>query len=186
MVFIFRKPILPTLLRWKNCFLKTITTPLSISPGSPECGSAWRIPGFTWTSTPRDELLRLFDERCSEKQNSEPDAWEKVDVALGMAVYDPQEDESVNDVVRRADKIMYENKWNHKKNRQDWRIIAEGVETETQLQLLKNHGVTWFRVSIFHVHCPQKSLNRSSWDRKYEYNFRKNGFWKEWKHGVIL
>ena len=67
----------------------------------------------------RDELLRLFDEKCFEKRSRETDAWEKVDVARGMAVYDPGEDESVNDVVRRADKIMYEDKWEHKHGRQE-------------------------------------------------------------------
>lgn len=62
----------------------------------------------------RDELLRLFDEKCAEKRKDARRAWEKVSVARGMAVYDPEEDESVNDVVRRADKLMYENKWNIK------------------------------------------------------------------------
>ena len=62
----------------------------------------------------RDALLRLFDERCSAKRFEETDAWERVDVARGMAVYDPQVDESVNDVVRRADKNMYANKWERK------------------------------------------------------------------------
>lgn len=28
-----------------------------------------------------------------------------------MAVYDPAEDESANDVLRRADRCMYEDKW---------------------------------------------------------------------------
>jgi hypothetical protein len=32
-----------------------------------------------------------------------------------MAVYDQNEDESVSDVVRRADKTMYENKWESKR-----------------------------------------------------------------------
>jgi diguanylate cyclase (GGDEF)-like protein len=63
----------------------------------------------------RDELLRLFDEKCLEKRRQNSDAWEQVDVARGMAVYDPNEDESVSDVVRRADKIMYENKWESKR-----------------------------------------------------------------------
>ena len=65
----------------------------------------------------REALLRQFDERCSAKRIAETDAWERVDVARGMAVYDPQEDDSVNDVVRRADRNMYENKWSHKKKR---------------------------------------------------------------------
>lgn len=62
----------------------------------------------------RDALIRLFDERCSEKRSRETEAWERIDVARGIAVYDPQEDKSVSDVVRRADKNMYENKWNRK------------------------------------------------------------------------
>lgn len=62
----------------------------------------------------RDELLRLFDEKCAEKRAEADMRWEKVDVARGMAVYDPELDESVNDVVRRADKLMYENKWHIK------------------------------------------------------------------------
>ena len=47
---------------------------------------------------------------------SKSELWEQVDVARGMAVYDPKEDESVNDVVRRADKLMYDHKWNRKRN----------------------------------------------------------------------
>lgn len=41
---------------------------------------------------------------------SKSELWEQVDVARGLAVYDPKEDESVNDVVRRADKLMYDHK----------------------------------------------------------------------------
>ena len=67
----------------------------------------------------RDELVKLFEERCAEKQRTEDDAWEKVDVACGMAVYDPAEDDSVSDVVRRADKLMYENKWKMKAARRE-------------------------------------------------------------------
>jgi hypothetical protein len=36
-----------------------------------------------------------------------------------MAVYDPDEDKTVDDVVRRADKLMYENKW-----------LEKGMKTE--------------------------------------------------------
>ena len=66
----------------------------------------------------RDELLKKFDKLCREKRKAESEAWEQVDVARGMAVYDPKEDDSVNDVVRRADKNMYQNKFARKKNRQ--------------------------------------------------------------------
>ena len=59
----------------------------------------------------RDELLKQFDEKCLAKRRQNTDAWERVDAARGMAVYDPNEDKSVSDVVRRADRIMYKNKF---------------------------------------------------------------------------
>ena len=40
-------------------------------------------------------------------------------MARGMAVYNPAEDESVSDVVRRADRLMYENKWQTKISRSE-------------------------------------------------------------------
>ena len=63
----------------------------------------------------REALLSEFDKRCADKQKQENNAWEKVSVARGMAAYDPKEDDTVYDVVRRADRLMYENKWNYKK-----------------------------------------------------------------------
>lgn len=63
----------------------------------------------------RENLLREFDERCAEKRRTEINPWHQVNVARGMAVYDSQQDESVHEVVRRADKIMYENKWRSKR-----------------------------------------------------------------------
>ena len=45
-----------------------------------------------------------------KKRELETDPWKKVDVSRGMADYDPQKDKSVDDVVRRADRAMYENK----------------------------------------------------------------------------
>lgn len=59
----------------------------------------------------REELLRTFDERCADRSQFGSNPWDRVDVARGMAVYDPEEDKAVDDVVRRADKAMYENKW---------------------------------------------------------------------------
>ena len=63
----------------------------------------------------KDNLLKLFDEKCSEKRTNEADDWEKIDVARGIAIFDPAEDRSVNDVIRRADKNMYENKFYSKR-----------------------------------------------------------------------
>ena len=67
----------------------------------------------------REELLRRFDEKCREKRESETEPWRRIEVARGMAVYDPNEDRSVSDVVRRADKLMYENKWESKQKRSE-------------------------------------------------------------------
>ena len=65
----------------------------------------------------REELIRRFDEVCAEKRKSADTRWEQVDISRGMAVFDPSDDVSVSDVVRRADKLMYENKWLLKEKR---------------------------------------------------------------------
>ena len=62
----------------------------------------------------REELLRAFDAACAEKRSGSDVSWEQVDIARGIAVYDPERDRSVHDVVRRADRLMYENKWDRK------------------------------------------------------------------------
>ena len=58
----------------------------------------------------RDALMQQFwseQERiCAEAENG----WEKVSLSAGIAVYDPQIDYSVKDLIRRADQLMYENK----------------------------------------------------------------------------
>ena len=58
----------------------------------------------------RDKLVFEFEKRQKEICDEAKCKWEEVRVALGIAVYDPQTDRSVNDTARRADKIMYENK----------------------------------------------------------------------------
>ena len=65
----------------------------------------------------KEELLKKFDDACAGRRASSDKRWEQVDVARGMAVYDPREDTSVSDVVRRADRLMYENKWLMKEKR---------------------------------------------------------------------
>ena len=65
----------------------------------------------------RDALQNKFDKAELERRSEAEVSWEQVDVARGMAVYDPELDESVNDVVHRADRAMYENKWAHKNHR---------------------------------------------------------------------
>ncbi len=59
----------------------------------------------------RDALVEKFCslfERMRADENLQ--TWERISAAIGMAVYDPEEDSRVNDVFRRADVLMYENK----------------------------------------------------------------------------
>ena len=65
----------------------------------------------------REQLLQAFDEACASKRQEADEKWKQMDVARGMAEFDPREDTSVSDVVRRADKRMYENKWLVKEKR---------------------------------------------------------------------
>ncbi len=65
----------------------------------------------------REQLLKSFDEVCEEKRSQSELMWEQVDIARGIAVYDPEEDPSVDNVSRRADKLMYENKFMSKQQR---------------------------------------------------------------------
>ena len=67
--------------------------------------------------TNREDLIRKFDEACAGKREEADESWERIDVARGLAVFDPNEDGSVSDVVRRADRLMYENKWMIKEKR---------------------------------------------------------------------
>ena len=58
----------------------------------------------------RDALVREFEKGMSEINASSENQWEHVRVAMGISVYDQRNDKYVIDVVRRADKTMYENK----------------------------------------------------------------------------
>ena len=66
----------------------------------------------------REELVNSFNQKQEEICVSAENKWDEVHIALGIAVYDPDIDHSVNDTVRRADKLMYENKRKGKKGRQ--------------------------------------------------------------------
>lgn len=58
----------------------------------------------------REQLMKRFEARQKETYVSAKNKWEEVHIACGIAVYDPEKDQSVEDAVRRADQIMYENK----------------------------------------------------------------------------
>ena len=56
------------------------------------------------------ELVDLFEKTQEETWENGQSQWDGVRVAFGIAVYDPATDQSAGDTVRRADRIMYENK----------------------------------------------------------------------------
>ena len=58
----------------------------------------------------REALIEQFDATRKEICVAAENEWDQPRVAMGIAVYDPEIDGSVTDTVRRADKIMYENK----------------------------------------------------------------------------
>ena len=63
----------------------------------------------------RAELASLFERKSAEACVRAADTpWEQVRVSMGIDAFDPENDASVVDVVRRADKLMYENKRNRK------------------------------------------------------------------------
>lgn len=62
----------------------------------------------------RAELVSLFWKQCAEACASAAAPWEEVHVSVGIDAFDPETDALVSDVVRRADKLMYENKRSRK------------------------------------------------------------------------
>ena len=58
----------------------------------------------------REVLVEQFKAGMVEISASAKHEWEEAHIAMGIAVYDSQRDRSVNDVIRRADESMYENK----------------------------------------------------------------------------
>ena len=58
----------------------------------------------------RDHLKQLFIEKSAEICSFAKEPWENICVAVGIAVYDAYVDRTVEDVLVRADHLMYENK----------------------------------------------------------------------------
>lgn len=63
----------------------------------------------------RDELAQQFSREMEESCVANKNKWEQVHISMGVAVYDPKTDRSVNDVIRRADTCMYDNKRSRKR-----------------------------------------------------------------------
>ena len=58
----------------------------------------------------RNALIRLLNDMSDEICASAENPWERTSVSMGIAEFNPLTDKSVDDVTRRADKRMYENK----------------------------------------------------------------------------
>ena len=66
-----------------------------------------------------DALFTRFDEERARINESARERWEQVQISTGFAIFDPSRDSKVIDVLRRADKIMYEDKRNRKASRSE-------------------------------------------------------------------
>lgn len=65
----------------------------------------------------REALAKRFEDAVAKINDSAKNEWEQVHVSMGIAEYDPENDSAVIDTMRRADKIMYENKRLRKKHK---------------------------------------------------------------------
>ena len=62
----------------------------------------------------RERLLRAFDEKAAERSAAARNPWEAVNLSRGMSEFRPGEDRNARQVLRRADKLMYEDKRHYK------------------------------------------------------------------------
>ena len=64
----------------------------------------------------KEKLRRYFLDKSKEICAFAKEPWEKICVSIGIATYDPKMDKDIGEVIRRADRLMYENKHERKKN----------------------------------------------------------------------
>ena len=60
--------------------------------------------------TNRDNLIDIFTNEQEVISSSAVDPWNQLHIAMGLAVFSPDSDKTLNDTIKRADEIMYENK----------------------------------------------------------------------------
>ena len=60
--------------------------------------------------------IKSFYRRKKEICDLAENEWDEVNISIGIATFDPDQDENLEDTIRRADKIMYDNKRVWKKN----------------------------------------------------------------------
>ena len=61
----------------------------------------------------RRRLTSIFETKIAKTASAE-ERWQQLSVAMGVAEFDPRIDKTVDDVFRRADNLMYENKRSQK------------------------------------------------------------------------
>ncbi len=66
----------------------------------------------------RDELIARFHSEQEAISRDAEDPWNQLHIAIGVAVYDSDTDRSLEDTIKRADDLMYENKRNWKEQNQ--------------------------------------------------------------------
>lgn len=64
----------------------------------------------------RDDVCRTFTERAESTLREDNAAWDRISVAMGIAVFDPVKDTCTADVLKRADELMYDDKSRIKKS----------------------------------------------------------------------
>ena len=64
----------------------------------------------------REELKCRFEEESAEICTYSENPWDKVSVAIGIAEYDPKNDVKIESIIKRADRLMYGDKYLRKKN----------------------------------------------------------------------
>ena len=58
----------------------------------------------------RDKLFHQFEHKLRETNLAAENKWDEINIAYGLAVFDPDIDDYLTDTVNRADKCMYDNK----------------------------------------------------------------------------
>ena len=58
----------------------------------------------------RDNLIDIFTNEQEAISAAAADPWNQLHIAMGLAIFTPDSDKSLNDTIKRADETMYENK----------------------------------------------------------------------------
>lgn len=58
----------------------------------------------------RDSLIDIFVNEQESISSSATDPWNQLHIAIGLAIFTPETDSSLNDTIKRADNLMYVNK----------------------------------------------------------------------------